>query len=240
MGTRIYTETTCQGCGKVDKREGQWEGVPPVAWLSGDFQIADEPTVDGRYQAKQEGSIDALCVSCGDKVLAVLGVKRKRQRKTPVEMKDSFATTTSPPGRAITEQDIREARNHLGKLTEPIYCDQGECLLPWGHIGSHMTEQDILLAADLDAAKSSDTHEQPEVGLYRGVPVYASENMRADRGRGVQVVEAQSEQASGTAAIPPPAEEGGSGGVPALHTKCRLHKKGLGCTKTNGWDGPFG
>jgi len=81
MSTNVYTETTCQGCGKVAKREGQWDGVPPVGWLSGDFQIADKPDADGGYHAKQEACVEGVCVACGDKVLAAVGVKRKRQRR---------------------------------------------------------------------------------------------------------------------------------------------------------------
>src|SRR3990167_1998506 len=75
MPTTFYTETTCQRCGKVNRREGQCDG-PPRNWLQGGLDIFNEAGV-----SKQRVWVDALCVDCGDLLLTMLGIPRKRERK---------------------------------------------------------------------------------------------------------------------------------------------------------------
>ena len=77
MPSKTFTETTCQGCGKVVKREGECSG-PPASWMQGQVYI-----YDGNGTTKQRIWVDALCVACGDAVMKVVGVKRKRQRREP-------------------------------------------------------------------------------------------------------------------------------------------------------------
>jgi len=82
MPTKTYSETTCQGCGKVVKREGEWIHVPP-SWMEGQLVIieGEDEVALALVKVKQCVDVDALCVACGDKLLAVVGVKRKRQRR---------------------------------------------------------------------------------------------------------------------------------------------------------------
>ena len=75
MPTKVYTEVSCQGCGKMNRRE-DLHLSPPPAWMEGSLGIYDDAA-----EVRQEVFVDALCVSCGDAVLAVVGVKRKRQRR---------------------------------------------------------------------------------------------------------------------------------------------------------------
>src|SRR3990167_8537998 len=75
MPTTFYTETTCQRCGKVNRREGQCDG-PPRNWLQGGLDIFNEAGV-----RKQHVWVDALCVDCGDLLLTMLGIPRKREQR---------------------------------------------------------------------------------------------------------------------------------------------------------------
>ncbi|MFH1141266.1 MAG: hypothetical protein V1724_06335 [Chloroflexota bacterium] len=163
MGTHIFTETTCQGCGEEKRREGEWEGVPPVGWLSGDFQIADEPTVDGGYQAKQEISVDALCVDCGDKLLALLGVKRKRHRKErdsqipgPVSWgpHEGVGGYKEPPRDVGAGDDLRSPNTAAQGYTPPAD------FIPPGYPDTHEHRS----RQEEEACRvKADTHEGPEV-----------------------------------------------------------------------------
>ena len=152
MSSTVFTETTCQKCGKVDRREGVYDRVPP-SWIEGELSIMDweEPWSEGmtglgEVRTKQDIDIDALCVACGDKLLALLGVKRKRQRR---EKKDAG--------------DLR-----------PIHCDDAYCDLPRSHLGAHALPGEDPVRVDLHTLEDVDrwahdegaehTHEQPAEG----------------------------------------------------------------------------
>ena len=115
MPTKTYTETTCQGCGKVVKREGECSG-PPASWMQGQLYI-----YDGAGTTKQHIWVDALCVACGDAVLKVLGVKRKRQRREPAldRLAKELEVPAPQPLGAVTYQeparDVGTGANDLSR-----------------------------------------------------------------------------------------------------------------------------
>jgi len=102
---------------------------------------------DGAGTTKQHIWVDALCVACGDAVLKVLGVKRKRQRRDPtldklakeleVPCPSTIAGTgyvTSPNDGPADDLSRRyDSLKSLGKELGDIAHPEGEDILttPW-------------------------------------------------------------------------------------------------------------
>ena len=66
MATKVYTESICEKCGKIEHRDGAEGGFPPVGWAEFTLVYREE----GSGWTNNRRVALTLCPKCADKVAA--------------------------------------------------------------------------------------------------------------------------------------------------------------------------
>jgi len=77
MGIDVVTETTCDRCGKVHRRDGAEKDYPPVGWSRAELSSRGE----GNGWTNRESWKWILCPACTSTVLEVISSTTNREVK---------------------------------------------------------------------------------------------------------------------------------------------------------------